>query len=103
MDKVQSALESKELELTDVTIKGETTQFAGRGRGGGYRGRKGNGVPKTRDSEGDGKEEYLKSAGGCWSVEACTSSTNVQFGAKPRQARQATHCELLLKARQRRP
>ncbi|KAM4061955.1 gag-polypeptide of LTR copia-type domain-containing protein [Hirsutella rhossiliensis] len=32
MEKVQSSLESKELELVDTTIKGETAQFAGRGR-----------------------------------------------------------------------
>jgi hypothetical protein len=67
MEKVQSALESKELELADVTIKGETAQFASRGRGGGYKGHKGNGGSKARDSEDDGKEEYLKKAGGCWS------------------------------------
>ena len=67
MEKVQSALESKELELADVTIKGETAQFASRGRGGGYKGQKGNGGSKARDSEDDGKEEYLKKAGGCWS------------------------------------
>ena len=67
MEKVQSALESKELELADVTIKRETAQFASRGRGGGYKGQKGNGGSKARDSEDDGKEEYLKKAGGCWS------------------------------------
>ena len=67
MEKVQSALESKELELADVTIKGETAQFASRGRGGGYKGQKGSGGSKARDSEDDGKEEYLKKAGGCWS------------------------------------
>lgn len=67
MEKVQSALESKELELADVTIKGETAQFASRGRGGGYKGQNGGGGSKARDSEDDGKEEYLKQAGGCWS------------------------------------
>lgn len=67
LEKVQSALESKELELADVTIKGETAQFANRGRGGGYKGQKGNGSSKARDSEDGGKGEYLKKAGGCWS------------------------------------
>src|ERR1700710_553683 len=67
IEKVQSALESKELELADVTIKGEAAQFASRGRGGGYKGHKGNSGSKARDSEDDGKEEYLKKAGGCWS------------------------------------
>jgi hypothetical protein len=67
MEKVQSALESKELELADVTIRGETAQFASRGRGGGYKGQEGNGGSKARDSEDDGKEEYLKKAVGCWS------------------------------------
>ena len=32
IEKVQSALESKELELADTTIRGEAVQFAGRGR-----------------------------------------------------------------------
>jgi hypothetical protein len=42
MEKVQSALESKELELIDVTIKGETAQFAGRRRNARNRKAKGN-------------------------------------------------------------
>jgi hypothetical protein len=45
-------------------IKGETAQFASRGRGGRYKGQKGNSGSKARDSEDDRKEEYLKKAGG---------------------------------------
>ena len=67
IEKVQSALESKELELSDITIRGETVQFAGRGHGAGNQGYKGNSRSKTRDSGDDGNEEYLKKAGGCWS------------------------------------
>ena len=66
MEKVQSALESKELELVDVTITGETAQFAGRRRGARNRKDKGNNRSKTLDSGDDTKEEYLKEAGGCW-------------------------------------
>ncbi|OAQ57661.1 copia-like retrotransposable element [Pochonia chlamydosporia 170] len=66
MEKVQSALESKELELVDVTIKGETAQFAGRRRSARNRKDKGTNRSKTLDSGGDTKEEYLKEAGGCW-------------------------------------
>jgi hypothetical protein len=51
MEKVQSALESKELELADVTIKGETAQVASHGRGGGYKGQKGNSGSKAGDSQ----------------------------------------------------
>jgi hypothetical protein len=65
MGKVQSALESKELELADTTIKGETAQFAGRGRGDGHKGHKANSGSKAQDSGDDGKEDYLKKAGGC--------------------------------------
>ncbi|KID93786.1 copia-like retrotransposable element, partial [Metarhizium majus ARSEF 297] len=64
MEKVQSALESKELELADVTIKGETAQFAGRRAR--NRNDKGNNGSKTLDSGDDSKKEYLKEAGGCW-------------------------------------
>jgi hypothetical protein len=43
IEKVQSALESKVLELADTTIRGEVVQFAGRGRGDrAQRGHKGN-------------------------------------------------------------
>ena len=69
MEKVQSALESKELELSDITTRGETVQFAGRGRGDGYKAHKGqnrNGGLKAQDSADDAKEEYLKKSGGCW-------------------------------------
>ncbi|KAM4063236.1 gag-polypeptide of LTR copia-type domain-containing protein [Hirsutella rhossiliensis] len=64
MEKVQSSLESKELELVDTTIKGETAQFAGRGRSAWN---KGNNRSKAQDGGDDSKEEYLKKAGGCWS------------------------------------
>ncbi|KAF5121052.1 hypothetical protein E5D57_001742 [Metarhizium anisopliae] len=64
MEKVQSALESKELELADATIKGETAQFAGRRAR--NRKDKGNHGSKTLESGDDGKKEYLKEAGGCW-------------------------------------
>ncbi|KAM4067737.1 gag-polypeptide of LTR copia-type domain-containing protein [Hirsutella rhossiliensis] len=61
MEKVQSSLESKELELVDTTIKGETAQFAGRGRSAWN---KGNNRSKAQDGGDDSKEEYLKKAGG---------------------------------------
>ncbi|KAF5137983.1 hypothetical protein E5D57_001762 [Metarhizium anisopliae] len=61
MEKVQSALESKELELADATIKGETAQFAGRRAR--NRKDKGNHGSKTLESGDDGKKEYLKEAG----------------------------------------
>lgn len=64
MEKVQSALESKELELADVTTKGETAQFAGRRAR--NRDDKGNNGSKTLDSGDDSKKDYLKEAGGCW-------------------------------------
>ncbi|KAM4055464.1 gag-polypeptide of LTR copia-type domain-containing protein [Hirsutella rhossiliensis] len=60
MEKVQSSLESKELELVDTTIKGETAQFAGRGRSAWN---KGNNRSKAQDGGDDSKEEYLKKAG----------------------------------------
>ncbi|XP_044721124.1 Reverse transcriptase, RNA-dependent DNA polymerase [Hirsutella rhossiliensis] len=56
MEKVQSSLESKELELVDTTIKGETAQFAGRGRSAWN---KGNNRSKAQDGGDDSKEEVL--------------------------------------------
>ena len=66
IEKVQSALESKELELFNTTVKGETTQFVGRGRKG-NKGYKGNNILKTQDNGNNKKEEYLKQARGCQS------------------------------------
>ena len=66
MEKVQSALESKELELADTTIKGETAQFAGYDRGGRYKGQKRIGRSETQGNKDDGKEEHLKDTEGCW-------------------------------------
>ncbi|KAM4058396.1 reverse transcriptase (RNA-dependent DNA polymerase) [Hirsutella rhossiliensis] len=56
MEKVQSSLESKELELVDTTIKGETAQFAGRGRSAWN---KGNNRSKAQDGGDNSKEEVL--------------------------------------------
>ena len=67
IEKVQSALESKELELADTTIRGAAVQFAGRDRSDRHRAQKGNRGSKAQDSADDGKEEYLKKSGGCWS------------------------------------
>jgi hypothetical protein len=66
MEKVQSALESKELELADTTIKGETAQFAGRGYGGRYKGQKGITRSKAQGSKDDGKAGEWKGTEGCW-------------------------------------
>jgi gag-polypeptide of LTR copia-type len=66
LEKVQSSLESKELELADKTIKGETVQFASHGRNARDKACKGSSGSKAQNSGDGGKEEYLKQAAGCW-------------------------------------
>ena len=70
LEKVLRTLENKEPELADTTIRGEAVQFAGRGRGDGYKGHKGhkgNRGFKAQENSDDRRKEYLKKSGGCWS------------------------------------
>ena len=67
IEKVQSALESKELELADTTIRGEAVQFAGHGHGDRYKTHKGNRGFREEDTADDRREGYLSKSRGCWS------------------------------------